>query len=235
MALSSLALLAMMIGLPLLFIALGRWVAPHAPGSEFSLLVMVGMVAAYITYLLGVYYLVGAFIAGLVARLLHQRMPLLASHENLHALRLFASFFLRGAGAGHRDHPGGVAAAHRRGLAAAAGDVRREFPQQPARLAGAGADPDLHPGAGGDHARALPDSGGAVRRAAAVRGTDHAAAVAGVPHAVRCRSGGTGAGRRGRVRTGGSHRDAAGGAARATLSGHLHGLRPSAQAVRVGA
>ncbi|MBO8044111.1 hypothetical protein J6396_41330, partial [Pseudomonas aeruginosa] len=71
MALSSLALLAMMIGLPLLFIALGRWVAPHAPGSEFSLLVMVGMVAAYITYLLGVYYLVGAFIAGLVARLLH--------------------------------------------------------------------------------------------------------------------------------------------------------------------
>jgi Kef-type K+ transport system membrane component KefB len=92
MALSSLALLAMMIGLPLLFIALGRWVARAR--LEFSLLVMVGMVAAYITYLLGVYYLVGAFIAGLVARLLHQRMPLLASHENLHALRLFASFFV---------------------------------------------------------------------------------------------------------------------------------------------
>jgi hypothetical protein len=224
MALSSLALLAMMIGLPLLFIALGRWVAPHAPGSEFSLLVMVGMVAAYITYLLGVYYLVGAFIAGLVARLLHQRMPLLASHENLHALRLFASFFvpfyflqcrhqgaqrspqLRGAGAGHRDHPGGAAAAHRRGLAAAPGDVRRELPQQPAGLAGAGPDADLHPGAGGDHARALPDSGGAVRRAAAVRRTDHAAAVAGVPHTVRRRSGGAGAGGRGRVRTGSGHR-----------------------------
>ncbi|MEG0184831.1 MAG: cation:proton antiporter [Stenotrophomonas sp.] len=94
MALSSTALLGMMVGLPLLFIALGRWVAPHAPGSEFSLLVMVGMVAAYITYSLGVYYLVGAFIAGLVARLLHQRIPRLASHENLHALRLFASFFV---------------------------------------------------------------------------------------------------------------------------------------------
>ena len=94
MALSSFALLAMMVGLPLLFVGLGRWVAPHAPGSEFSLLVMVGMLAAYITYGLGVYYLVGAFIAGLVARLLQQRMPLLASHENLHALRLFASFFV---------------------------------------------------------------------------------------------------------------------------------------------
>jgi Kef-type K+ transport system membrane component KefB len=93
MGLSSLALIAMMVGLPLLFIALGRWVAPHAPGSEFSLLVMVGMLAAYITYSLGVYYLVGAFIAGLVARLLQQRMPSLASHDNLHALRLFASFF----------------------------------------------------------------------------------------------------------------------------------------------
>ena len=94
MALSSLVLLAMMVGLPLLFVGLGRWVAPHAPGSEFSLLVMVGLLAAYITYSLGVYYLVGAFIAGLVARLLQQRMPLLASHENLHALRLFASFFV---------------------------------------------------------------------------------------------------------------------------------------------
>ncbi|UKE74345.1 cation:proton antiporter [Xanthomonas graminis] len=94
MGLSSLALLAMLVGLPLLFVALGRWVAPQAPGSEFSLLVMVGLIAAYITYSLGVYYLVGAFIAGLVARLLRQRMPLLASDENLQAVRLFASFFV---------------------------------------------------------------------------------------------------------------------------------------------
>ena len=94
LGLSSLVLVAMLVGLPLLFIGLGRWVAPHAPGSEFSLLVMVGMLAAYITYWLGVYYLVGAFIAGLVARLLQRRMPLLASHDNLHALRLFASFFV---------------------------------------------------------------------------------------------------------------------------------------------
>jgi len=94
LGLSSLVLAAMLVGLPLLFIGLGRWVAPHAPGSEFSLLVMVGMLAAYITYWLGVYYLVGAFIAGLVARLLQRRMPLLASHDNLHALRLFSSFFV---------------------------------------------------------------------------------------------------------------------------------------------
>jgi Kef-type K+ transport system membrane component KefB len=94
LAISSGVLVAMLVGLPLVFVALGRWVVPHAPGSEFSLLLMVGLVAAYITYKLGVYYLVGAFIAGLVARLLHTRMPLLASDVNLHAVRLFASFFV---------------------------------------------------------------------------------------------------------------------------------------------
>jgi len=94
LGMSSLVLVAMLVGLPLLFIGLGRWVVPHAPGSEFSLLVMVGMLAAYITYWLGVSYLVGAFIAGLVARRLQRGMPLLASHENLHALRLFSSFFV---------------------------------------------------------------------------------------------------------------------------------------------
>src|SRR5690606_24912084 len=88
------AMIALLVGLPLLFMALGRWVVPHAPGSEFSLLVMVGMVAAYVTFNLGVYYLVGAFIAGLTARLLQERMPKLASFENIHALRLFATFFV---------------------------------------------------------------------------------------------------------------------------------------------
>lgn len=94
MGVSSAALVGLMVGLPLLFIALGRWVVPHAPGSEFSLLVMVGLIAAFATYKLGVYYLVGAFIAGLVARLLQRKMPALASGENLHAVRLFASFFV---------------------------------------------------------------------------------------------------------------------------------------------
>ena len=94
MGVSSLALLGLLVGLPLLFVALGRWVVPQAPGSEFSLLVMVGLIAAFATYKLGVYYLVGAFIAGLVARMLRQKMPALASDENLHAVRLFATFFV---------------------------------------------------------------------------------------------------------------------------------------------
>lgn len=94
LGLSTLAMLALLVGLPLLYVAFGRWIVPHAPGSEFSLLVMAGFVAAFITYKLGVYYLVGAFIAGLVARLLRARIPRMASDENIHALRLFASFFV---------------------------------------------------------------------------------------------------------------------------------------------
>ena len=94
LAWSSGALLAMIVGLPVLFIVLGRMVVPHAPGSEFSLLVMVGLLAAYVTKSIGVYYLVGAFVAGLTARLLRERMPHLASEQNLHAVKLFASFFV---------------------------------------------------------------------------------------------------------------------------------------------
>lgn len=79
---------------PFVFLLLGRFVVPYAPGSEFSLLLMVGLICAVITKALGVYYLVGAFVAGLVAGSLRERMASLASKGNLHAIRLFASFFI---------------------------------------------------------------------------------------------------------------------------------------------
>jgi Kef-type K+ transport system membrane component KefB len=80
--------------MPLFFLALGKFVVPYAPGSEFSLLLMVGLICAVITETLGVYYLVGAFVAGLVARSLSKKMTTLASEENLRAIELFASFFV---------------------------------------------------------------------------------------------------------------------------------------------
>ncbi len=87
-------LLLMIVLLPLIFLLLGRWVMPYAPESGFSMLVMVGLIAAYLTKQLGVYYLVGAFLAGFTARLLRERIPQLAPTENLRAVRLFASFFV---------------------------------------------------------------------------------------------------------------------------------------------
>lgn len=163
LSLASGALALMIVGMPLLFMGLGRLVLPHAPGSEFSLLVMVGLIAACITYQLGVYYLVGAFLAGVIARLLRQRMPLLASDENLRAIQ----------------NGGSVATAHRFDLAAPAHDRRRNRDGQPACGHGADADTDIHAGSGHHLARAVPGFGCFVRGLAHLRRCLDPAAVSG--------------------------------------------------------
>ena len=197
MALSSVALLAMIVGLPLLFMLLGRIVAPHAPGSEFSLLVMVGVIAAYLTYQLGVYYLMGAFLAGFTARLLHRRLPALASDENLHAIQMFASFFVpfyffhRGLNV-PTDALTWKALGLGLLLTAATlplrtGSVwlqrrfipRREFTGQPARSHRIDAHADLHAGAGHHPARAVPDFRHALWCAAGLRRRFDHPAIAG--------------------------------------------------------
>jgi len=87
-------LLVLALATPLAYFALARWILPHAPGSEFSLLVTVALVAAFVTNRLGVEYLLGAFLAGMVAHLLSRRLPGLASEHNMHAVKLFSNFFL---------------------------------------------------------------------------------------------------------------------------------------------
>ena len=94
LAISTGILIALILLTPLLFLFLGKYVMPYAPGSQFSLLMMVGILCAVVTKHLGVHYLIGAFVAGLVASLLRRRMASLASDENLDAVRLFASFFI---------------------------------------------------------------------------------------------------------------------------------------------
>ena len=91
---SSGILLLLLVLTPLLFLFLGKYVVPYAPGSEFSLLVMAGVICAAVSNWLGVHFLVGAFLAGLVAGLLRERMPMLASDTNLEAVRRFSTFFV---------------------------------------------------------------------------------------------------------------------------------------------
>jgi Kef-type K+ transport system membrane component KefB len=94
LAIATGALVLLVVLTPLFFLTLGKYVVPYAPGSEFSLLLMVGIVCAMISNAAGVHLLIGAFVAGLVAGLLSTRMTTLVSPENLHAIRLFASFFV---------------------------------------------------------------------------------------------------------------------------------------------
>lgn len=92
--LSSLALASLLAALPFLFRGFARWIAPHAPRAEFSFLMMLAVMAAYATKALGVYYLVGAFVVGVVARGLRRDVPTFSSNALAQAVELFASFFV---------------------------------------------------------------------------------------------------------------------------------------------
>jgi Kef-type K+ transport system membrane component KefB len=88
------ALVVLVLALPVAFSAFARWLAPVAPRSEFAFLVMMTIGAAYVTRQLGAYYLVGAFVVGIVAQRFRERLPALGSEELLHAVDVFASFFI---------------------------------------------------------------------------------------------------------------------------------------------
>ncbi len=90
--------LVVLVGLIVLLPPVFRWfavtVSPYAPKSEFAFLLMVAMVSAYVTRHLGVYYLVGAFVAGLAARQFRNLLPAMSSERMLHAVEAFASVFI---------------------------------------------------------------------------------------------------------------------------------------------
>ena len=94
LGLSVLALGALVVALPPAFRWFAGRIAPFAPRSEFAFLLMVAVVAASATRRLGVYYLVGAFVVGLVARQFRSRLPAMSSERMLGAVEAFASFFV---------------------------------------------------------------------------------------------------------------------------------------------
>jgi Kef-type K+ transport system membrane component KefB len=91
---STLVLAAMILVLPLMFRAFARIVLPYAPKSDFAFLVIVAAACALITRNLGVYYLVGAFIVGVVAQSFRAHMPSMQSDNMLHAVESLASLLV---------------------------------------------------------------------------------------------------------------------------------------------
>ncbi|MGH7606556.1 MAG: cation:proton antiporter, partial [Gemmatimonadales bacterium] len=91
---STLVLAGMILLLPLAFRVFAARIVPHAPKSEFAFLLMVAVLCAFVTRRLGVYYLVGAFIVGITAQRFRERLPALASEQMLHAVEVFATFFV---------------------------------------------------------------------------------------------------------------------------------------------
>jgi len=94
LGLSTLVLLTMILVLPLMFRAFARVVLPYAPKSDFAFLVIVAAACALVTRNLGVYYLVGAFIVGVVAQNFRAHMPSMQSDNMLHAVESLASLLV---------------------------------------------------------------------------------------------------------------------------------------------
>lgn len=109
LGLSALALLSLVLALPLAFRAFARFILPHAPKTEFAFLLMIAVICALATRMLGVYYLVGAFLAGVAAQRFRRELPAMSSEEMLNAVEAFASisvpfyFFHAGAGVRRED------------------------------------------------------------------------------------------------------------------------------------
>lgn len=91
---SSLALVAFLLFVPIVFKMFAKFVIPKAPGSEFAFLIMFAVLAGLITKKLGAYYLVGAFVVGVGARSFGTLMPSIASENIVNSLRNFSSFFM---------------------------------------------------------------------------------------------------------------------------------------------
>lgn len=87
-------MLALIVVIPLSLRFLARYVTPHAPKSEFALLMIGAVICGYITKHLGVYYLVGAFLVGFIVGILRETLPDFHSGEIIGALGLFSSLFI---------------------------------------------------------------------------------------------------------------------------------------------
>ena len=94
LSLGIVAMLGVIVVIPLAFRAFASVVAPYAPKSEFAFLVMVAVVCAYATRLLGVYYLVGAFLVGVAAQRYRASHPAMSSEKMIDALESFGSVFI---------------------------------------------------------------------------------------------------------------------------------------------
>lgn len=80
--------------LPLFLKKLALTLEKFAPGSEFSFILMLAIICGIITKKIGAYYLVGAFLVGMIAARYKQQSPSASSDQILHSLRSFSAFFM---------------------------------------------------------------------------------------------------------------------------------------------
>lgn len=94
LSISILGLGTMIAILPFLFHIFVRFIAPFAPKSEFAFLLVLALFCGILTRKLGAYYLVGAFLVGIVAHRFKALLPAIGSDTLIHSTSSFASFFI---------------------------------------------------------------------------------------------------------------------------------------------
>ncbi|MBP9673605.1 MAG: cation:proton antiporter [Bacteriovoracaceae bacterium] len=87
-------MLLLVLVLPLLFWFFAKVVAPYAKNSEFSFIIMLAVLAGLITKKIGVYYLVGAFLVGIIARRFKKLFPDEKNEKLFFLMKIFSSFFI---------------------------------------------------------------------------------------------------------------------------------------------
>lgn len=83
-----------MLALPVAIWVFARFLMPHAHRSEFAFLLILAVVCAYATKMLGAYCLLGAFLAGVIAQRTRAFVPELVTPRIIGGIELFASFFI---------------------------------------------------------------------------------------------------------------------------------------------
>ena len=91
---STIALVVLVFTLPYLFKLFIKKIAPYAPNSEVSFLVLIAFVSGVITKKIGTYYLVGAFIVGIIAGQYRHFMDGKKSENIIASLAAFFSIFV---------------------------------------------------------------------------------------------------------------------------------------------
>lgn len=91
---SALGILGLIYVLPKAFKFFANFINPLAPKSEFGFIIMLALIAGIITKKLGAYYLIGAFIVGVVAKKFEESIPSIASSNTMKSLKAFSGFFI---------------------------------------------------------------------------------------------------------------------------------------------
>lgn len=91
---SFLIIILMIIILPFLLKKLAGSLEKLAPGSEFGFILILAIVASLITKKLGAYYIVGAFLVGMVTGQFKRNSPNAQTDMMLQTLRSFSAFFM---------------------------------------------------------------------------------------------------------------------------------------------